>query len=75
MTNTYFIPHSPTHTSFLMMPCFPVCQFIEKRRELKQEGRTDPELVESYCFLFPDKSKVSLRACLLHQGVWYSAVI
>ncbi|XP_045065491.1 protein TASOR isoform X2 [Coregonus clupeaformis] len=33
-------------------------EFIEKRRELKQEGRTDPELVESYCFLFPDKSKL-----------------
>ncbi|XP_038867473.1 protein TASOR-like [Salvelinus namaycush] len=35
-------------------------EFIEKRRELKQEGRTDPELVESYCFLFPDKSKLPL---------------
>eukprot|EP00063_Salmo_salar_P025958 XP_014000793.1 PREDICTED: protein FAM208A-like isoform X5 [Salmo salar] len=33
-------------------------EFIEKRRELKQEGRTDPELVESYCFMFPDKSKL-----------------
>lgn len=35
-----------------------VCQFIEKRREMKQEGRTDQELTESYCFLYPDKSKV-----------------
>ncbi|XP_071020796.1 protein TASOR-like isoform X2 [Oncorhynchus clarkii lewisi] len=35
-------------------------EFIEKRRELKQEGRTDPELVESYCFMFPDKSKLPL---------------
>lgn len=37
-----------------------VCQFIEKRREMKQEGRTEPELTESYCFLYPDKSKVGL---------------
>lgn len=34
-------------------------QFIEKRREMKQEGRTDQEVAESFCFLFPDKSKVS----------------
>ncbi|KAM4738179.1 LOW QUALITY PROTEIN: protein TASOR-like [Anableps anableps] len=33
-------------------------EFIEKRREMKQEGRTDQELAESYCFLFPDKSKL-----------------
>ncbi|XP_021171935.2 protein TASOR isoform X2 [Fundulus heteroclitus] len=33
-------------------------EFIEKRREMKQEGRTEQELVESYCFLFPDKSKL-----------------
>lgn len=39
-----------------------VFQFIEKRREMKQEGRTEQELAESYCFLFPDKSKVSLSA-------------
>ncbi|XP_061760151.1 protein TASOR [Nerophis ophidion] len=32
-------------------------EFIEKRREMKQEGRTDQELTESYCFLFADKSK------------------
>lgn len=35
-----------------------MCQFIEKRREMKQEGRTEQELTESFCFLFPDKSKV-----------------
>lgn len=29
---------------------------------MKQEGRTEQELAESYCFLFPDKSKVSLSA-------------
>ncbi|XP_022047738.2 protein TASOR isoform X1 [Acanthochromis polyacanthus] len=33
-------------------------EFIEKRREMKQEGRTDQELTESYCFLHPDKSKL-----------------
>uniref|UniRef100_A0A672HN93 Transcription activation suppressor b n=1 Tax=Salarias fasciatus TaxID=181472 RepID=A0A672HN93_SALFA len=33
-------------------------EFIEKRREMKQEGRTDQELTESYCFLYPDKSKL-----------------
>ncbi|KAI1890348.1 hypothetical protein AGOR_G00152810 [Albula goreensis] len=32
--------------------------FIEKRRELKQDGRTDKELVESYCFLLPDPAKL-----------------
>lgn len=35
-----------------------VRQFIEKRREMKQEGRTEQELTESFCFLYPDKSKV-----------------
>ncbi|XP_041655326.1 protein TASOR isoform X2 [Cheilinus undulatus] len=33
-------------------------EFIEKRREMKQEGRTDQELTESYCFLYPDKTKL-----------------
>ncbi|KAM8862742.1 LOW QUALITY PROTEIN: protein TASOR-like [Spinachia spinachia] len=33
-------------------------EFIEKRREMKQEGRTEAELTESYCFLYPDKSKL-----------------
>ncbi|XP_037628313.1 protein TASOR isoform X2 [Sebastes umbrosus] len=33
-------------------------EFIEKRREMKQESRTEQELTESYCFLFPDKSKL-----------------
>lgn len=27
---------------------------------MKQEGRTDQEVAESFCFLFPDKSKVSI---------------
>jgi len=25
---------------------------------MKQEGRTELEMAESYCFLYPDKSKV-----------------
>ncbi|XP_057686033.1 protein TASOR isoform X2 [Corythoichthys intestinalis] len=33
-------------------------EFIEKRREMKQEGRTEQELTESYCFLYPDKTKL-----------------
>ncbi|KAG5282460.1 hypothetical protein AALO_G00056270 [Alosa alosa] len=33
-------------------------EFIEKKRELKQHGRTDAELEESYGFLLPDKDKV-----------------
>nr|XP_023667074.1 protein TASOR isoform X1 [Paramormyrops kingsleyae] len=32
--------------------------FIEKRRELKQDGRTDKELSESYCYLLPDLVKL-----------------
>ncbi|KAE8293585.1 Protein TASOR [Larimichthys crocea] len=33
-------------------------EFIEKRREMKQDGRTEQELNEMYCFLYPDKSKL-----------------
>ncbi|XP_068188803.1 protein TASOR [Antennarius striatus] len=33
-------------------------EFIEKRREMKQEGRTEQEVTESFCFLYPDKSKL-----------------
>lgn len=41
------------------MSClFSPFQFTEKKREMKQDGRTDKELVESYCFLMPDPSKV-----------------
>nr|XP_015203488.1 PREDICTED: protein TASOR isoform X2 [Lepisosteus oculatus] len=35
-------------------------EFVEKRREMKQEGRTDKELVESYGFLLADRSKLNL---------------
>lgn len=41
-----------------------ICQFIEKRREMKQEGRTEQELSESFCFLFPDKSKVPTKTLI-----------
>ncbi|KAK1161554.1 protein TASOR-like [Acipenser oxyrinchus oxyrinchus] len=34
-------------------------EFIEKRRELKQDGRTDKELVESYAFLLADPTKLN----------------
>ncbi|XP_049588899.1 protein TASOR [Syngnathus scovelli] len=33
-------------------------EFVEKRREMKAEGRTDKELEESYCFLLTDEAKV-----------------
>lgn len=51
-----FVSFRPFGSNFSVFPS--VCQFIEKRREMKQEGRTDQELTESYCFLYPDKSKV-----------------
>ncbi|XP_055365092.1 protein TASOR [Betta splendens] len=50
--------------------CFTYCQprlvhcdllekeFVEKRREMKAEGRTDKELEESYCFLQSDTDKL-----------------
>ncbi|XP_063065427.1 protein TASOR isoform X3 [Engraulis encrasicolus] len=33
-------------------------EFIEKKRELRQNGRSDAELEETYGFLLPDKDKV-----------------
>ncbi|XP_069025657.1 protein TASOR isoform X2 [Embiotoca jacksoni] len=33
-------------------------EFVEKRREMKSEGRTDKELEESYCFLMTDSGKL-----------------
>ncbi|MBN3302078.1 TASOR protein, partial [Amia calva] len=35
-------------------------EFIEKRRELKQDGRTDKELSESYGFLLAEHSKLNM---------------
>uniref|UniRef100_A0A8C2CYQ8 Transcription activation suppressor a n=1 Tax=Cyprinus carpio TaxID=7962 RepID=A0A8C2CYQ8_CYPCA len=34
--------------------------FMEKRRELKQDGRTEKELSETFCFLLCDAQKVSV---------------
>ncbi|XP_058855285.1 protein TASOR-like isoform X1 [Acipenser ruthenus] len=34
-------------------------EFIEKKRELKQDGRTEKELVESYAFLLADPTKLN----------------
>ena len=52
-------------------PCpFASCQFIEKRRAMKQEGRTEAELAESYCFLFPDKTRVGLLAEPVSHTTW-----
>ncbi|KAM8755790.1 protein TASOR isoform 4-T4 [Acanthopagrus schlegelii] len=33
-------------------------EFVEKRREMKSEGRTEKELEESYCFLLADNFKL-----------------
>ncbi|XP_036389780.1 uncharacterized protein LOC118781041 isoform X2 [Megalops cyprinoides] len=33
-------------------------EFFEKKREMKQESRSDSELLESYCFLLTDSSKM-----------------
>ncbi|XP_061747600.1 protein TASOR [Nerophis ophidion] len=33
-------------------------EFVEKRREMKADGRTEKELEESYCFLWTEEAKV-----------------
>lgn len=45
-------------------------QFVDKRREMKADGRTDKELEESYCFLLADSEKVRLTlSCVgVQQG-------
>ncbi|XP_031589390.1 protein TASOR isoform X3 [Oreochromis aureus] len=35
-------------------------EFVEKRKEMKAEGRTDKELEECYCFLLTDTQKLPL---------------
>ncbi|XP_060897283.1 protein TASOR isoform X1 [Labrus mixtus] len=35
-------------------------EFVEKRKEMKADGRTEKELEESYCFLLADSAKVPL---------------
>ncbi|XP_033938502.1 protein TASOR isoform X2 [Pseudochaenichthys georgianus] len=34
-------------------------EFVEKRKEMKADGRTDKELEESYCFLLAENAKLS----------------
>lgn len=63
-----------TAVSHLLSAPF-VCQFIEKRREMKQDGRTEQELTESYCFLYPDKSKVLMMAKLKAWCLFFKNVI
>lgn len=38
-----------------------VFQFVEKRKEMKSDGRTEKEMEESHCFLLTDGSKVRLK--------------
>ncbi|XP_028303703.1 protein TASOR isoform X2 [Gouania willdenowi] len=44
-------------------------EFVEKRREMKAEGRTEKELEESYCFLLTDSTKLPT---LCEKGVCVS---
>uniref|UniRef100_A0A8C2FZ59 Transcription activation suppressor b n=1 Tax=Cyprinus carpio TaxID=7962 RepID=A0A8C2FZ59_CYPCA len=46
-------------------------EFIEKKRELKQNGRTEAELAESYAFLLPERNKVRLNSHILDCCVFY----
>lgn len=36
-----------------------VSQFVEKRKEMKSDGRTEKELEENYCFLLTTSPKVT----------------
>lgn len=40
--------------------CVFVGQFVEKRREMKADGRTEKELEESFCFLLADSFRVRI---------------
>lgn len=48
----------PGELNLSWINCLCVFQFVEKRREMKADGRTDKELDESYCFLLTDAVKV-----------------
>lgn len=50
----------PGELNLSWINCLCVFQFVEKRREMKADGRTDKELDESYCFLLTDAVKVRL---------------
>ncbi|KAA8593274.1 hypothetical protein FQN60_009390, partial [Etheostoma spectabile] len=41
-------------------------EFVEKRKEMKADGRTDKELEESYCFLLADSVKLP---CVCEKGL------
>ncbi|MCJ8744545.1 hypothetical protein PDJAM_G00119910 [Pangasius djambal] len=47
-------------------------EFIEKRKELKQDGRTDKELAESFCFLLSDKVPLVCEKGLSVSNSWLS---
>ncbi|XP_075996355.1 protein TASOR [Genypterus blacodes] len=48
-------------------------EFVEKRKEMKAEGRTDKELEENHCFLLADASKLPALCekglCVSHSWV------
>ncbi|XP_058230275.1 protein TASOR isoform X2 [Hemibagrus wyckioides] len=45
---------------------------MEKRKELKQDGRTDKELAESFCFLLSDKVPLACEKGLSVGNSWMS---
>lgn len=47
-------------------------EFVEKRKELKQDGRTEKELAESFCFLFSDKVPLVCEKGLSVGNSWMS---
>lgn len=44
--------------SLVFIDCVCVFQFVEKRKEMKTEGRMEKELEEGYCFLLTDSVRV-----------------
>ncbi|KAK3512544.1 hypothetical protein QTP70_015631, partial [Hemibagrus guttatus] len=46
--------------------------FVEKRKELKQDGRTDKELAETFCFLLSDKVPLACEKGLSVGNSWMS---
>ncbi|XP_077458941.1 protein TASOR-like isoform X2 [Stigmatopora argus] len=51
-------------------------EFVEKRREMKAEGRAEKELEETYCFLMTDEDKVPWvceKGLIVGQN-WHSAL-
>ena len=49
-----------------------VCQYVEKRKEMKADGRTDKELEDMYCFLLSaDFEKVTS----IHTFQFFAAML